>query len=499
MASRFGHAVSQNFLGSAPGWYKLALVVFLIANPLALVVAGPFVAGWLLIAEFIFTLAMALRCYPLQPGGLLALEAIALGMASPHTVYEEVSQNVSVILLLVFMVAGIYFLKDLLLFAFTRLLLGVRSKVLLSLVFCTVSALLSAFLDALTVIAVVIAVGAGFYAIYHRAASGRGAHEEHHDADDSAIGERDELDEFRAFLRNLVMHAAVGTALGGAMTIVGEPQNLLIGEATGWHFVPFFLHMAPVTLPVLVSGLVVCAALEQFSIFGYGAKLSDPVRAILVAHAAQRDAQRSSRERASLLVQAIIAVLLVVGLGLHVAEVGLLGLTVMVLATTFTGVIEEHRLGKAFKEALPFTALLVVFFAVVAVIHEQHLFTPILDWALGMSGSRQLAAFYVANAALSVVSDNVFVATVYMTSTKAALGAGRISREQFELLAVAINAGTNIPSVATPNGQAALLFLLTSGLSPRIRLSYGGMVRLALPYAVVMTIVGLLAVIRLGQ
>ncbi len=34
---------------------------------------GPAVAGWLLVGEFIFTLAMALKCYPLQPGGLLVL------------------------------------------------------------------------------------------------------------------------------------------------------------------------------------------------------------------------------------------------------------------------------------------------------------------------------------------------------------------------------------------------------------------------------------------
>ncbi len=34
---------------------------------------GSFVAGWLLVVEFIFTLAMALKCYPLLPGGLLAI------------------------------------------------------------------------------------------------------------------------------------------------------------------------------------------------------------------------------------------------------------------------------------------------------------------------------------------------------------------------------------------------------------------------------------------
>ena len=59
---------------------------------------------------------------------------------------------------------------------------------------------------------------------------------------------------------------------------------------------------------------------------------------------------------------------------------------------------------------------------------------------------------------------------------------------------MAINTGTNLPSVATPNGQAAFLFLLTSALAPLIRLSYGRMVLMALPYTLVLTIVGLLGV-----
>src|SRR5690606_31217384 len=127
--------------------------------------------------------AMALKCYPLQPGGLLALEAVLLGMAKyqpaeiaslqaaaesggeagatarhllelihhfPGTasVIHEIQGNLPVILLLMFMVAGIYFMRDLLLFTFTRILIGVRSKLLLSLLFCSASAVLSAFLDA---------------------------------------------------------------------------------------------------------------------------------------------------------------------------------------------------------------------------------------------------------------------------------------------------------------------------------------------------------------
>jgi NhaB family Na+:H+ antiporter len=135
-----------------------------------------------------------------------------------------------------------------------------------------------------------------------------------------------------------------------------------------------------------------------------------------------------------------------------------------------------------------------VFFAIVAVIHDQHLFTPFIDSVLHMDAAIRPAMFFLANGVLSMISDNVFVATVYINEVKAALDAGTISRQEFDHLAVAINAGTNLPSVATPNGQAAFLFLLTSALAPLIRLSYGRMVIMALPYTVVMGATGLACV-----
>lgn len=88
-----------NFLGDSPGWYKLAVVGFLALNPLVLAVAGPFAAGWCFIGEFIFCLAMALRCYPLQQGGLLVIEAVALRLTTADAVYAETLQNVSYTLL----------------------------------------------------------------------------------------------------------------------------------------------------------------------------------------------------------------------------------------------------------------------------------------------------------------------------------------------------------------------------------------------------------------
>lgn len=101
---------------------------------------------------------------------------------------------------------------------------------------------------------------------------------------------------------------------------------------------------------------------------------------------------------------------------------------------------------------------------------------------LQASEHAQLSLFYIFNGLLSSISDNVFVGTIYINEAKAAMESGAITLKQYELLAVAINTGTNLPSVATPNGQAAFLFLLTSALAPLIRLSYGRMVWMALPY-----------------
>ncbi len=499
MAASMAEAMRSNFLGNSPTWYKRTIIGFLVINPF-LASWDPFIAGWVIVLQFIFTLAMALKCYPLQPGGLIAIEAILIGLTTPEHVFVEAEHNFPVILLLMFMVAGIYFLREMLLFVFTKILLGVRSKVLLSLIFSFTAAFLSAFLDALTVTAVIITVAAGFYGVYHKVCSGKKFDHDHDPTTDDEVIElhRDDLENFRSFLRSLMMHGAVGTALGGVTTLVGEPQNLLIAEIMDWEFTEFFLKMAHISMPVLVVGLITCALLELTGVFGYGEKLSDKVREVLQAYDNDMSAKRSQTDKAIIAMQGIVALLLVIALASHAAEPGIVGLMVIVLATAMNGITEEHRLGHAFEEALPFTALLVVFFAIVAVIADQGLFDPVITWVMTYEGKTQEALFYIANGVLSMISDNVFVATVYIGEVDDMFQAGQLTREQFDALAVAINTGTNIPSVATPNGQAAFLFLLTSALAPLIRLSYGRMVIMALPYTITMSITGLAALWYLG-
>jgi NhaB family Na+:H+ antiporter len=295
----------NNFLGTAPKWYKNLIILFLVLNPIIYIFLNTFsddagfILGWLVLGEFILTLAMALKCYPLQPGGLIAIETVLMGLTNSKNIYHEVALNLKVILLLVFMVAGIYFMKDFLLFIFTKLLVNVKNKRTLSLLFLISAAVLSAFLDALTVTAVLIAVAVGFYALYQETNS----NPEYFRVEANDISSSAETAQFQAFLRDLLMHGAVGTALGGVSTIVGEPQNLLIGSIAGWDFIEFFMRMLPISLPVFIFGLGTCYLIEKFKICGYGAELSDDIRSIIENYGLEEDKKRTSEQKTKLFIQ----------------------------------------------------------------------------------------------------------------------------------------------------------------------------------------------------
>jgi Na+/H+ antiporter NhaB len=661
-------AIWSNFLGHSSKFFKIAILSSLALNPIILLIAGETIATWGVLTQFLFTLAMALEAYPLQAGGLLVIEANLLGLTNPHTLLHEVTSNLNVIIMVIFMVAAIHFLKNLLLWVFTKILLKVKNKTELSVFFVLAATILSAFLDALTVSAVVVSVCTGFLAIYYYVVKecslprlshwhnnrGRGemdftlmpkvdavekkrsrnlTEEEvdevmtrvmskdsgyHQQALETIIengvpiagqakpessltnpdgstfdmpslktvmerkisepkgpagvpaaGEMAKIDEnikgFQAFLRSLLMHCAVGTTFGGIMTMVGEPQNLIIAERMQWTFAEFIIQMMPVWACVLPCGVAVCVLLEQSGQFGYGAKMPEDVRTVLESFEEKEYGKMHGRVKAMLAFQVLGAVLLCLGLVLHFAEVGFIGLMVVILLTSFNGITEEHEIAHAFLESMPFVSLLVVFFGIVGMIHDQHLFKPIIDWVLNLDESLQASVLFLVNGLLSMVSDNVFVATIFVdevtfayhesdgqhrdgasvdhsgqghgkehaahrrlqhgghgheaaghaaahsehmdtedhvvaaiSSTTGVPEVGvKMTKKMFEKLGIAIVSGTNLPSMATPNGQASLLFILTSNIAPLVHLSYGQMCLMTLPYTCMATVVGLLAVVYL--
>eukprot|EP00941_MAST-03F_sp_MAST-3F-sp1_P003066 g3066.t1 len=649
-ASTLTEAVWKLFLGNAASWYKMFIIFSLILNPLILVLFGKTACSWAVLAEFIFTLAMALQAYPLQPGGLLVVEAMFLGLTSPKSLLKEVEANLNVILMVVFMVASIHFMKNMLLWIFTKILLLFENKTVLSVFFLLTSTVLSAFLDALTVAAVVVSVGTGFLAIYYYVvkntslpmvnsnrhiekefelvpkplvkrlprmsaveinnlmlnpgSSKRGVSRRtsvrnslytsrrrqsgviftssvrslvemtEFNKNKNLNGEKQtlsrtkttlpplkvvmgskieapeidskgnaktlqqnkalrkieyDIDRFKAFLRSLLMHSAVGTAFGGILSMVGQPQNLVIAKRMNWNFSTFLIRMSPVWMTVIPAGIVLCILCEQTKHFGYGTEMPLHVRTVLTEFADNEYGRMKKIQKVELIVQSLGAILLCCGLVLHIAEVGFVGLGVAIIVTSFSGVTEEHEIAHAFLESMPFVSLLVVFFGVVAIIHDQHLFQPIISWVLNQDEDLQPAILFIVNGVLSMVSDNVFVATVFIEEVGAAFKCC-ISPEQklnqqfmndfehhatcedklyvsetcmtehhFDRLGISVTAGTNLPSLGTPNGQAGLLFILTSNLAPLIHLSYRKMILMAFPYTVLVSVVGILSVVYLTK
>lgn len=86
-------------------------------------------------------------------------------LTDSHHVYEEVEHGLPVILLVIFMVAGVHFLREMLFKFINKVLLGIKSRVVMNVVTIVVVAILSAFLDALTILAVLIALATTFYDI----------------------------------------------------------------------------------------------------------------------------------------------------------------------------------------------------------------------------------------------------------------------------------------------------------------------------------------------
>lgn len=250
--------------------------------------------------------------------------------------------------------------------------------------------------------------------------------------------------------------------------------------------------MSPVYVPVTVCSLPACLVPGKFRLFGCGAGMPESVCRIMKANDEHNHSMLSRREKLNILIQGLCCVRLVAALAQHPASAGIVGLCVIIFATALCGISPEEEIGRAFTESMPFCALLCVFFGMVTIISAQHLFDPVISRVFAAPESCQMPLFYLASGIISPVPDNVFVATIYIELLRDSLLAGLLSAERFNELAIAVNAGTSLPSAATPNSQPAFLFLLTSPPAPMIRLSYFRMMWMALPCAVIMTLAGLL-------
>lgn len=499
------------FLKNVDHRYKGTLVAFLIMNPVIFWVFGPYIAATAILAQGILFIGLSLVHGPQAPLIVLVGEALLLGLVTDVDVLRELNNNIEIVLMVLFVVAAVGQLKTLLMDIFIFILLRVKSKRNLAVAFSVSAAVCSAFLDALTVVAIMVTISSGFLQTYLDVTSVELQKHKPQFVEDikERLEHHADVVQFKSFLVSIVIHAAVGTMLGGIWTKIGEPQNLLIANLMGWDFIQFLVRMIWVSAPVAIVGFCLSFLLElggpsinmllkklgksigkDIGQFCYGVEMPEDVRRVLTENRHKEQTNRTDDERKMVRVELFFLVIFLIGLITHIFPVWITGAIVFACLGLFKGLKTDHKIHEALEDSTPFVVLLIAFFALVGMIHAQHLFQPVTDVVLSYTGVDRLYAYYLATGALSVVSDNVFVAMVYITDALELHRKGVISREELELIAVAINAGTNVLSIGTPNGQAAFLFLLMSCLKEELRLGYMKIFWHTLPYFMILTPVG---------
>jgi Na+/H+ antiporter NhaD/arsenite permease-like protein len=199
----------------------------------------------------------------------------------------------------------------------------------------------------------------------------------------------------------------MGSNIGGAATLVGDPPNIIIASRAGLSFNDFLVHLAPLVVVLMVVFIGLCRLLFR-SAFAY-----DEERVAAVMALRERDAIRDKRLLViSLAVLAIVLSAFVLHAVLHLepAVVAITGGLVLLTASRLDA--EEVARDVEWPTLLFFVGLFVMVGALVA--------TGVIDRlaqaATDAVGGRLLLASMVllwASAALSALVDNIpYVATM---------------------------------------------------------------------------------------
>ncbi|HEV3486517.1 MAG TPA: ArsB/NhaD family transporter, partial [Vicinamibacterales bacterium] len=238
---------------------------------------------------------------------IAGLSVIVLGVIDQHEAFAAIDLNV------IFLLAGMMVIAAIL--ARTGLFdwIAVRSvrvsggrPIRLLLILATVTAVLSAFLDNVTTVVLIVPVTI-------------------------AVAQR-----LGVTPVPYLISGVLASNIGGTATLIGDPPNILIGSAAGLDFTAFLIHMAPVTVVIYAAFLALAYVLWR-------GQLEVPTE--------RREAAVEATERATitdrpLLIRGLaVSALVLIGflvhqaLNLEAATIALLGATVLMLV----GRIDPHE------------------------------------------------------------------------------------------------------------------------------------------------------------
>jgi len=328
------------------------------------------------IAGGIFVVAYALIAVEPFDRTIIALlgglTVIVLGVIDQHEAFAAIDLNVIFLLAGMMVFAGILAktgLFDWLAVRSVRLANGRPMRLLL--ILATVTAVLSAFLDNVTTVVLIVPVTI-------------------------TIARRLDVSPVPYLISQVL-----ASNIGGTATLIGDPPNILIGSAAGLDFTAFVVNLAPVTI-------IIYAAFVVIAYFLWRRQLEVPSERR--ERAVEDTEQATITDRPLLVKGLVVSAFVLVGfllhqaLGLEAATIALLGATVLMLV----GRVDAHD---ALREVEWRTLFFFVglFILVEAVVHVG-IIGGIADWlAVQTAGNETFAALSLLwfSAGASAIIDNI--------------------------------------------------------------------------------------------
>jgi len=377
------------------------------------------------------------------------LTVIVLGVIDQHEAFAAIDLNVIFLLAGMMVIAGILArtgLFDWLAVRSLRLADGKPMRLLL--ILATVTAVLSAFLDNVTTVVLIVPVTI-------------------------TIARRLDVSPVPYLIAQVL-----ASNIGGTATLIGDPPNILIGSAAGLDFTAFLVNLAPVIV-------LIYAAFVVIAYFLWGRQLEAPSERRQKALEATEGATITDRPLLvkGLLVSAFVLVGFLVhqALGLEAATIALLGATLLMLV----GRIDAHD---ALREVEWRTLFFFVglFILVEAVVHVG-IIGGIADWlAVQTAGNETVAAIALIwfSAGASAIIDNIPYTAAAIPVVERLIESGLPGEALWWSLALGACLGGNLTLV----GAAANVVVANQAAQAGHRIGFFEFMR----YGVVVTLASLL-------
>ena len=283
------------------------------------------------------------------------------------------------------------------------------------------------------------------------------------------------------------------TNVGGLLTLISSVPNIIVGTAAGISFITFFVKASPFVAVATVVTLLLGAKLFRIESLSTDQERSEAAR--LVEGFDENDGIES---RAFFWFGAVMLFLFIVAIATASITPYVDDLGMGFVALTFALVMlirYKHEVDTFYRtidwDLLGFFAGL---FVVISVMEHADVLALIgrgLEPVIDLGPTMGTGAVLVSAAGFSAVTDNIPLAAMLSKIVADIPVAGGGVRTAADPLWWAVIFGANLGGNLTPIGSASTLVAVTIIHKHNLKLSFGGFVKKALPFAVVQIVIAL--------